>query len=178
MSGQQVVLGLLEFILTLIIGFFLVFVTYKILLKLTPRFDQEKQLHRRNTAVAVALGSILVGQAIIVMQAVYPVMAVVQIYTLDGSKDAGSLLRTVGLVVGHILLAGLLAILCILLSFWLFDKLTPGIDQYHEIREGNVAMAVFMGLLIIAMSLLVSSGVAALTRALIPFPKAGSIPLT
>jgi len=178
MSGQQVVLGLLEFILTLVIGFFLVFATYKVLLKLTPRFDQEKQLHRRNTAVGLALGSILVGEAIIVMQAIYPVMAVVQIYTLDSSKDLGALLRTVVLVVGHILLAGLLAVLSILLSFWLFDILTPGIDQYHEIREGNIAIAVFMALLIVAMSLLVSSGVSALTRALIPFPKAGSIPLT
>ena len=178
MSGQQVVLGLLEFFLTLIIGFFLVFATYKILLKLTPRFDQEKQLHRRNTAVGLALGSILVGEAIIVMQAVYPVMAVVQIYALDGGKDVGGLFRTLGLVVGYILLAGLLAVFSILLSFWLFDKLTPGIDQYHEIREGNVAIAIFMALLIVAMSLLLSSGVAALTRALIPFPKAGSIPLT
>lgn len=178
MSGQQVVLGLLEFVLTLVIGFFLVFATYKVLLKLTPRFDQVKQLHRGNAAVGVALGSILVGQAIIVMQAVYPVMAVVQLYALDSGRDAGALLRTVGLIVGYILLAGLLAVLSILLSFWLFDKLTPGIDEYHEIREGNVAIAVFMALLIVAMSLLVSSGVAALTRALIPFPKAGSIPLT
>lgn len=178
MSGQQVVLGLLEFFLTLVIGFFLVFATYKILLKLTPRFDEEKQLHRRNTAVGLALGSILIGQAIIVMQAIYPVMAVIQLYALDSSKDLGVLLRTVALVVGHILLAGLLAVLCILLSFWLFDKLTPGIDQYHEIREGNVAIAVFMALLIVALSLLVSAGVSALTRALIPFPKAGSVPLT
>jgi putative membrane protein len=178
MSGQQVVLGLLEFFFTLVIGFFLVFATYKVLLKLTPRFDQEKQLHRRNTAVGLALGSILVGEAIIVMQAIYPVMAVVQIYALDSSKDFGALLRTVGLVVGQILLAGLLAVLSILLSFWLFDKLTPGIDEYHEIREGNVAIAVFMALLIVAMSLIVSSGVAALTRALIPFPKIGSVPLT
>jgi uncharacterized membrane protein YjfL (UPF0719 family) len=178
MSGQQVVLGVVEFILTLVIGFFMVLATYKILLRLTPRFDQEKQLHRRNTAVGLVLGSILVGEAVIIMQAIYPVMAVVQIYTLDSGKGFGALLRTVGLVIGDILLAGLLAVLSILLTFRLFDKLTPGIDEYQEIREGNIAIAVFMALVIIAMSLIVSSGVAALIRALIPFPKAGSVPLT
>ena len=178
MSGQQVLLGVVEFILTLVIGFVMVLATYKTLLRLTPRFDQEKQLHRRNTAVGLVLGSILVGEAVIIMQAIYPVMAVVQIYTLDSSRGFGALLRTVGLVVGDILLAGLLAVLSILLSFRLFDKLTPGIDEYHEIREGNIAIAAFMALVIIAMSLIVSSGVAALIRALIPFPKAGSVPLT
>ena len=178
MSGQQVVLGVVEFILTLVIGFVMVLATYKTLLRLTPRFDQEKQLHRRNTAVGLVLGSILVGEAVIIMQAIYPVMAVVQIYALASGKGVGALLRTVGLVVGDILLAGMLAVLSILLTFRLFDKLTPGIDEYQEIREGNIAIAVFMALVIIAMSLIVSSGVAALIRALIPFPKAGSVPLT
>jgi hypothetical protein len=110
------------------------------------------------------------------MQAIYPVMAVVQIYTLDSSKDFGP--AQDGRPGRQPTCSRMLAVLAILLSFWLFDKLTPGIDEYHEIREGNVAIAVFMALLIVAMSLIVSSGVAALTRALIPFPKIGSVPLT
>jgi len=178
MSGQQVAFGFLEFAVTLVLGFLLVFVTYKILLKLTPRFDEEKQLHRRNAAVGLSLGSILVGEAVIVKQAVYPVMAVVQLYSLSDQKSFAGFLRMMALAGGYILLAGLLAVLCLLLCFWLFDKLTPGIDQYHEIREGNVAIAIFMALLVLAVSLLVSEGVSALTRALIPFPKAGSVPLT
>jgi hypothetical protein len=36
---------------------------------------------------------------------------------------------------------------------------------------------VFMALFIIGISLLISSGVSALVRALIPFPNVGSIPL-
>lgn len=178
MSAQQVVFGFLEFAITLVLSFVLVFVTYKILLKLTPHFDEEKQLHRRNAAVGLVLGSVLVGEAIIVKQAVYPVMAVVQIYSLSDQKSMLGFLRMMVLAGGHILLAGLLAVLCLLLCFWLFDKLTPGIDQYREIREGNVAIAVFMALLIVAISLLASAGVSALTRALIPFPRVGSVPLT
>jgi uncharacterized membrane protein YjfL (UPF0719 family) len=178
MFARQAAFGFLEFALTFLLSFVLVFATYKILMRLTPHFDEEKQLRRKNAAVGLVLGSILLGEAIIVKQAVYPVMSVIQLFVFGGNKGAPSFFRMLGLSIGYVFLSGLLAVLSILLSFWLFDRLTPGIDQYDEIRAGNVAIAVFMALLILAISVLASSGVAALTRALIPFPRAGSIPLT
>jgi len=177
MSGRQVLFGLLEFIVSVLISFVLTFATYKFLLKLTPHFDEEKQLRKKNVSVGVVLGSILLGQAIVVKQAIYPVMAVIQIFTTGSNKDIVSFIKVLGLGIGYIVLAGILAILCIILSFWMFDKLTPGIDQYLEVRENNLAVAIFMALYVIGISLLISSGVSALTRALIPFPKVGSIPL-
>ncbi len=177
MSGQQVLFGFLEFVLTILTSFFLTFATYKFLLRLTPHFDEEKQLHRKNAAVGLVLGSILVGQAVVVKQALFPVMAVVQIYATGPVRTFPSLLKMLGLSAGYVLIAGILAVLAIVLSFWLFDKLTPGLDQYHEVREGNLAVAVFMALFLVAVCILISSGVSALTRALIPFPRIGSIPL-
>jgi uncharacterized membrane protein YjfL (UPF0719 family) len=68
-------------------------------------------------------------------------------------------------------------VLCILFSLWLFDRMTPGIDEMEEIKTGNVAVAVFMAMLIIAVSILISSGVSGLTRALVPFPEIGAVPI-
>jgi putative membrane protein len=177
MSAQQLLFGLLEFLVTVLISFFLTFSTYQLLLKLTPHFDQEKKLKQKNASVGLVLGSILLGQAIVVRQAIYPVMAVIQLYITGTGKNFAKFAEFLALGAGYIVLAGVLAILCILLSFWLFDKLTPGIDQYQEVRDNNLAIAVFMALFIIGISLLISSGVSALVRALIPFPNVGSIPL-
>ena len=77
MSLQQVLFGLLEFLVSVAISFILVFATYRFILWLTKRFDEENQLKQKNTSVGIVLGSIILGQAIIVRQAIYPVMAVV-----------------------------------------------------------------------------------------------------
>lgn len=177
MSLQQVIFGILEFLVSIFISFILVFASYRLVLALTRVLDEERQLKQKNAAVGVVLGSILVGEAIIVRQAIYPVMAVIQLYVLGEQKNASSLLKMLGYSIGYVLLAGILAILCILFSFWLFDKLTPRLDQYAEIKSGNLAVALFMALMIIAVCLLISSGVSGLTRALIPFPQVGTLPI-
>jgi len=177
MSGQQIIFGVIEFLVSILISFILIFGTYKLFLALTPKFDEEKQLRKKNTSVGIILGSVLLGQAIVVKQAIYPVMAVIQIFILGEEKSILGFLKMLGFSGGYVVLAGLLALICILFSLWLFSKLTPKIDQYEEIKENNVAVALFMGLMIIGICLLVSAGVSGLTRSLIPFPRVGSIPL-
>lgn len=176
MSSQQVIFGLLEFLVSILISFILIFGSYRLFLVMTRHLDEERQLREKNTSVGVLLGSILLGEAIVVKQAIYPVMAVIQIYILGEEKGFSNFLKMLGYSVGYVFLAGILALACILFSFWLFNKLTPRIDHFQEIKENNVAVALFMAIFIIAISFLISTGVAGLTRALIPFPEVGSIP--
>lgn len=177
MSAQQIIFGLLEFLVSVLISFILIFGSYRLFLILTPRFDEEHQLKKKNISVGIILGSVLLGEAIVVKQAIYPVMAVIQIFVLGEEKNILGLLKMLGLSVGYVILAGVLAIICILFSLWLFNRLTPGINQYEEIKNDNTAVALFMALLIIGICFLISAGVSGLTRALIPFPEVGSIPL-
>lgn len=167
----------MEFLVSIFISFILIFVSYRLLLVLTPHFDEERQLKKKNVSVGVVLGSILLGEAIVVMRAIYPVMAVIQIFVLGQEKNVLNFLKMLGFSIGYVILAGVLAIAVVLISFWLFNKLTPRINQYEEIRDNNIAVAIFMALFIIAICILISAGVSGLTRALIPFPEAGRIPI-
>lgn len=177
MSLQQVIFGLLEFLVSVLISFVLIFGSYRIILALTKRIDEEKQLKKKNISVGILLGSIFIGEALVVKQALYPVMAVMQLFILGEEKDAGSFARALLFSFGYVILAGILAILCILFCFWLFNRLTPHIDTYQEIQENNLAVAVLMALFVVGICLLMSEGVSGLVRALIPFPQVGSIPL-
>ena len=177
MSLHQVLFGTFELLISILVSFVLIFATYRAILALTKRFDEETQLKQGNAAVGVVLGGILIGEVIIVRQALYPVMAVLQIFAMEGDRSFGAFLELIGLSIGYIFLAGILAVLCILFSLWLFDRMTPGIDEIEEIKTGNIAVAVFMAMLIIAVSILISSGVSGLTRALVPFPDIGAVPI-
>jgi len=178
MSWQQVVFGLIEFFISIVISLFLIFCSYRLFLALTPKIDEERELRAGNISVGLILGSTIIGEAIVVKQAIYPVMAVIQIFVLGQDRNVGNFLKMVGFSIGYVLLAGLLALACILFCFWLFSKMTPRIDQYEEIKNNNIAVALFMAFFIVAICFLVSSGVAGLVRALIPFPDIGSIPLS
>ena len=176
MSSQQIIFGLLEFFVSIFISFILIFVSYRFFLWITPNLDEERQLREKNASVGLLLGSTLLGEALVVKQAIYPVMAVIQIFVLGQEKNFMNFLKMLGFSMGYVFLAGILALGCILFSFWLFNKLTPRIDHFQEIKENNIAVAVFMSIFVIGISLLISAGVSGLTKALIPFPEVGSIP--
>jgi uncharacterized membrane protein YjfL (UPF0719 family) len=178
MGWQQILFGLIEFFVSILISFTLIFGSYRLFLAITKRLDEERELRSGNTSVGIILGSTLLGEAIVVKQAIYPVMAVIQIFVLGQEKNVENFLKMIGYSVGYVILAGLLALACILFSLWLFNKMTPRIDQFEEIQKNNIAVAIFVALLIIAVCFLVSSGVSGLSRALIPFPDVGSTPLT
>jgi uncharacterized membrane protein YjfL (UPF0719 family) len=177
MFFQQLLLGLLEFLLSILLCFVLVFGTYRLYLALTPKLDEERQLRNKNRSMGLFFGSILLGEAIVVKQAVYPVMAVVQIFITSGERGAAGFFRMLGLALGSIVLSGLLALFCMLFCLWLFNRLTPGLDLRGEIEKDNLAVAMMTGLLIVGISLLISEGVAGLTKALVPFPDVGTLPL-
>lgn len=177
MSLEQLLFGFFELLISALISFVLIFATYRVILAVTRRFDEENQLKRGNAAVGIVLGGILVGEVLVVRQAIYPVMAVLQIFVMGGERSLPAFLKLAGLSVGYVFLAGVLAVLCILFSLWLFDRMTPGIEEYEEIKAGNIAVAVFMALLIVAVSILIGSGVSGLTKALVPFPEVGTVPI-
>lgn len=70
-----------------------------------------------------------------------------------------------------------LAVIALFLSLWLamkavemaismFDKVTEGIDEWEELRKGNVAVGILMAAVILAVGNIISSSVTGLTGAL------------
>lgn len=177
MGLQQILFGLTELLAAVAVSLILVFGTYRLLLRLTRRVDEENELRKGNVAVGILLGSVILGQAVVVRQALGPIMAVVQLFILGGERRIGLFLQMTAFAAGYILLSGGLAVVCLLFGFRLFDRLTPGLDEFEEIRSGNVAVAVFMGFFVLAVCFLISAGVQGLVRALVPFPRVGSLPV-
>jgi uncharacterized membrane protein YjfL (UPF0719 family) len=105
-------------------------------------------------------------------------MAVIQIYMLEGERGVGSLIKMMALGAGYVVLSGILALGSILFGLWALTRLTHRLDEFEEIKNNNVAVALFVAFFVISICLLMSAGVAGLTRALIPFPDVGAMPIT
>lgn len=175
MNWQQVIFGFIEFFVSIFVSLTLIFLCYRLFLLITHKFDDERQLLGENKAVGLVLGSVVLGEALVVKQAIYPVIAVIQIFILGEESNIGNFLKMLGYGFGYILITAILALASILFSFWLFNKITPRLDHYEEIKKNNIAVAIFVGFFVVSIAILMSAGVSGLTKALIPFPSVGSV---
>ena len=58
------------------------------------------------------------------------------------------------------------AIVAIYLALNILDKLTKGIDEFEELKKGNIAVALEMAGVIIAVAIIIQSGVLGITAGL------------
>jgi uncharacterized membrane protein YjfL (UPF0719 family) len=56
-------------------------------------------------------------------------------------------------------LAVLVAALVAFLGVWLFERLTREVDEWAELRQGNVAMGIVMGAIVLAVGLIVQPAI-------------------
>ena len=63
----------------------------------------------------------------------------------------------------QLILGIILAIAAIYLALNVLDKLTKGIDEFEELKKGNVAVALEMAGVIIAVAIIIQAGVLGIT---------------
>ena len=64
------------------------------------------------------------------------------------------------------MLGVILAIVAIYLALTVLDKLATGLHQFEELKKGNIAVALEMAGVIIAVALIIQSGIVGITAAL------------
>ena len=57
---------------------------------------------------------------------------------------------------GELALALLVAVLSLFLAVKVFDRLTKGIDEWAEIKKGNMAVAVVLSTIVLSIALMVT----------------------
>ncbi|HPW11509.1 MAG TPA: DUF350 domain-containing protein, partial [Methanoregulaceae archaeon] len=67
----------------------------------------------------------------------------------------------------QLILGIVLAIATIYLALNILDRLTKGINEFEELKKGNVAVALMMAGVIVATAVIIQSGVIGITSALI-----------
>jgi uncharacterized membrane protein YjfL (UPF0719 family) len=128
----------------------------------TQNIDEWNELKKGNAAIGVVLGAIVVAVAWLLRPALaMPI----------GRWDVGAARAIVALGVQAVqLLIGLmLSVLAILFSLWLFDRLTTNLDEWAELKRGNVAVATLLAGVIIAVALLVGEVMASMFQLVTPY---------
>jgi len=160
------VIGLIQLIIAIIFSVVALYIGFSMMGKITKNMDEEKELAKGNAAVGIIVASVFVAIALVVQSGVSGISvgigkaASVGLLSLDG-------ILAIGAAFVQLILGIVLAIAAIYLALNILDKLTKGVDEFEEIKKGNVAVALMMGGVIIAVAVIIQSGVLGITAALV-----------
>jgi len=160
------VIGLVQLIIAIIFSVIALYIGFSMMGKITKNIDEEKELAKGNVAVGIIVASVFVAIALVVQSGVSGLSvgigkaASVGFFSVDG-------ILAIGAAFIQLILGIVLAIAAIYLALNILDKLTKGVDEFEEIKKGNVAVALMMGGVIIAVAVIIQSGVLGITAALV-----------
>ena len=159
--------GLLAYAVAVVASTLLIFLAYRVNLLVT-RSQEEEMLLSGHRSIAIAMGAILLSEAVLLRHAVFPVMAVVRDLFLQPIGAARTLAVVLQCALFFVII-GVLSIASVIVSVWLFTRLTGRIPEQEEIRKDNVAVAIFFALTILSVTVIVNEGMEDLSRSLIPY---------
>ena len=131
--------------------------------KLTEGIDEMKEIQKGNVAVAILLGAIILSIASVVEGGVYGLTQSIIPGLTSMELAAALLIGVMNLVMGVIL-----AILSIYVAISILDKMTVNIDEFKELKRGNIAVAIMMAAVVFAVSIVIRGAVTAMAAALSP----------
>jgi hypothetical protein len=122
-----------------------------------------------NPAAGLLHASALLSLGILVRQVLSALYDTIDLFLLRGEllKTLPRVLLLGGL---HIALALGLGASILMLGVFLFNRLTPGIDEVAAVRAGKLGPALVLGAILVTLSLLAAPGLEALLTGLIPLP--------
>ena len=162
------IVGIVELLLSIIIGVFVVFLAFKIFLMITKNIDDELELKKNNTAVGIIFGAFVFGVIILIKRSLYPIFSLIKDLIVVPQITLMGGVVTILYCIGYLLICISIAILIGILSLKLFSSLTKKIDEMSEIKANNTAIAIFYAGIYIALCFFIEEGLHALLVTLIP----------
>jgi uncharacterized membrane protein YjfL (UPF0719 family) len=161
MDATQMILGIGIGVVQLIVGLVLaiasIYIGLSMFGKFTKGINEEEELKKGNVAVGILQAAIILSIANVVQSGVVGLTGALTLGFSINAIIAGVIQLIVGLI---------LAVVAIYMAINVLDKITKGIDEMAEIKKGNVAVAILMAGVLIAVSFVVQAGVSGIARAI------------
>lgn len=166
MLWANALVGIVQLVLAVILAVVALYIGFSVLSRISKGLEEEKELAKGNVAVGILVASVFIAIAVVVQSGISGVAIgvsqalAVGIFTLDG-------ITAVLVAILQLILGIVLAVAAIYLALNILDKLTKGLDEFGEIKKGNVAVALEMAGVIISTAVIIQSGVLGITVALL-----------
>jgi len=165
MNLLTVAVGIIQLIIAIIFAVLALYIGFSVFGKITKDVDEQKELAKGNVAFGIVVAAIFIAIGIVVQSGIAGIsVGISKAATLGFTSVDGLLVILVAII--QLVLGVLLAIASIYLALNLLDKFTKELKEFEELKKGNVAVALEFAGVIIAVALIIQSGVAGITAAI------------
>lgn len=157
--------GLIQLVIAVILAVVALYIGFSVFGKVTQDVDEQKELAKGNVAFGIVVAAIFVAIAVVVQSGVSGISVGISKASVLGFTSVDGLI-VIAIAIIQLILGVLLAIGAIYLALNILDKLTAGVEEFEELKKGNIAVALEMAGVIIAVALIIQSGIVGITTAL------------
>jgi len=162
----NVAAGFVQLIVAVVFAVLALYIGFTVLGKITKGIDGEKELAGGNVAVGIVVAAVFFAIAVVVESGVSGLSLGINKALEVGIFTGDGLLVVVTAFV-QLVLGVVLAIGAIYLALSILERLTKNVNEFEELRKGNVAVALEMAGIIVAVAVIVQAGVLGITSAII-----------
>lgn len=153
-------LGLMQLLVGLLLAIGSIYVGFRLVDRIVEKIDFQEELKKRNNAIAILAAAIIITLAEVVASGV------------DGLTKGltGQTTNAIGVVVVGIvqLIIGIVfAVLAIYIALKIWNRFTTEIEEEEELKNGNIAIGIVMGSILIAVGFVIQASIGGITRAMI-----------
>ncbi len=166
MKTKLTLLAVIEILSAVSMGIFILAATYQML----KYFGKKKyDIQHSNQAYGIFIASVLFSVGYMMSSVIDPLLSLFRILANDGRSSTELILSFLvygGLYIG----AGyILAVLICLTGIMLYMYITP-IDEFAELKNNNIAVALIVAGILITLSLMAHDGIALFIESFVPYP--------
>ncbi len=176
MFTTRILVSFFEFLLSVFMSGFIIYLTYRVFIKANPDFNMEEEIKKGNVAVGTLVGAILFAASMILQKGLGSVVSMFRLYVSSPGESSISLAKLALISVAHLGLSMLLAVITISVTLRLFGKLVRNhMHAGEQLQKGNLAVGIVLASVVLIAALYVGEGVSAISKALVPQPSIGQI---
>jgi uncharacterized membrane protein YjfL (UPF0719 family) len=166
MNTRLSLLAIVEILSGLSIGIVIMMITYQGLKWIgKKRYD----IHQNNLAYSILIASVLFSVGYMVSGVIQPLLSLFRIMATSDKSTAGLIFSFLGSGAFYIASAYTAGIVVSLLGVSIYTGLTP-IDEFAEVKNNNIGVALIVGSIIVVLTLMTRDGVNLLMESQVPYP--------
>jgi len=163
---ENAVVGIIQLLVAIVFAVVALYAGFLVLGWITKDIDEEKELAKGNAAVGILVASVFIAIALVVQSGVSGLSVGIN-KALSIGIFSGDGIFTVVIAVLQLFLGIILAVSSIYLALYILDRLTKGVEEFEELKKGNIAVALEMAGVIIAVAVIIQTGVIGITTSIL-----------
>lgn len=158
-------LGVIKLLFSLLFSVAAVYFAIRVFDAITGELDEWREIKKGNVAVSIYFGAVIFTFSLIIAPSLLNISGEINSFT--DSMNVGMLLFLIVDIVGLIFTI-LLSAIALYLTILMIDAFSHGMKKFKQIKNGNIAVAITLAAILLAVGIVIQQGVVSLSHLIDP----------